>query len=263
VLVIAALSPLAILLSGFHGHSDAFVVLLVTLTVWLHRRYPARPLLAGIAMGLAGAVQPWALLLLPCLPTALGPALAGAAAAWLLTSLPYLATEPAAYLKALTSFTPEINGWGLAHLVSGKLWPLAAGAVLGLGWWLRTRYPKQPLGSRFALCAMAYLLLSPAAGMHHLGAIQLLAFAGWELLAFVSLAATAFLTASYNAWTPNQSLPWQNALAIDRPWQGIPVLYELLAYGCVAASAYALWRRAHIAPPPVATMEKPKPSKRK
>lgn len=107
---LVALSPVFVLVSGYHGQIDSVAVLpaLLGVLVWV-RRVPNRALWAGLLIGLGAAVkQPPLFMVLALLPTAVGwregARLAAAAVAVPLVSLlPFLVAEPSATIEGVTA----------------------------------------------------------------------------------------------------------------------------------------------------------------
>lgn len=107
---LVALSPVFVLVSGYHGQIDSVAVLpaLAGVLVWL-RGVPNRALWAGLLIGLGAAVkQPPLFMVLALLPTAVGwwegaRLVAVAAAVPLASILPFLVAEPTLTVEGVTA----------------------------------------------------------------------------------------------------------------------------------------------------------------
>lgn len=161
---LVALSPIFVLVSGYHGQIDSVAVLpaLLGVLVWV-RGVPNRALWAGLLIGLGAAVkQPPIFMVLALLPTAVGVReglrLAAAAVAVPLASiLPFLVAEPTLTVEGVTAnrgvpgfgglsafFQPELTRYwatleqgvgpngAVEFLTDAQNWIVGA-AVLGTG----------------------------------------------------------------------------------------------------------------------------------
>jgi len=169
-LLIIALSPISILISGFHGNTDPIMMFFLVATVFFADRGNfAR---AGIAFGLACSVKLIPLIFAPaillCLP-GLRPRLkwlAASAVVWFALSLPYMAQEPLLILRSMLGYSGATGLWGFSLITSHaddsaiKWIALLAASSLPL--------MKRRLFEQCGLIAFLFLFLSPGFGLQYL-----------------------------------------------------------------------------------------------
>ncbi len=175
-LLIIALSPISILISGFHGNTDPIMMFFVVAAVFFAERGDAA--CAGAAFGLACSVKLIPMIFAPaillCLP---GPRsrlkwLAASAAVWFALSLPYMAQEPLLILKSMLGYGSLTGVWGFS-LISGILGTghLNNPAVKWLALLAASFAPlviKRRLFAQCGLIAFSFLFLSPGFGLQYL-----------------------------------------------------------------------------------------------
>ncbi len=135
-----ALSPIAILVSAYHGNTDCLCVALAFGASVLLAR--GRHLAAGFALGAALNVKLIPILLVPalvlqCRDLASGRRFLAGLACSLLPLLPFVWVQPVEFYQATLAHGSELNHWGLTaflHAASqnANLKPLAAPLVAGL-----------------------------------------------------------------------------------------------------------------------------------
>ena len=170
-LLIVALSPISILISGFHGNTDPIMMFfLVAAVFFTERGNPAR---AGVAFGLACSVKLIPLIFAPaillCLP---GPRprlkwLAASAVVWVTLSLPYLTQEPALILRSMLGYSGATGLWGFSLISSHVYDPIAKWIAL-LAASSVPLVTKRRLFAQCGLIAFCFLLLSPGFGLQYL-----------------------------------------------------------------------------------------------
>jgi hypothetical protein len=137
---LVALSPVFVLVSGYHGQIDSVAVLpaLLGVLVWV-RGVPNRALWAGLLIGLGAAVkQPPIFMVLALVPTAVGMReglrLAGAAVAVPVASiLPFLVLEPSATVEGITANRGVPGFGGLSAFLQPELTRYWATLEQGVG----------------------------------------------------------------------------------------------------------------------------------
>lgn len=194
-LLLFAASPIAILVSGFHGNTDPIMMCLLLLSIHLiDRRCP--PWLAGVALGMATNFKLLPVLLAPVALLSLVGArrrlefCAGAACTFLVGSLPLLAVAPVLVLTSILGYSSQPGSWGLSLLA------LAIRESTGLAWIsdLQARYGKIfSLGLLFV--ASLWLRSRSRAGALFLHA---------GLLMFLLVSSTPGFGVQYLAWL----VPW-------------------------------------------------------
>ena len=137
---LVAISPVFVLVSGYHGQIDSVAVLpaLAGVLVWV-RGVPNRALWAGLLIGLGAAVkQPPIFLVLALLPTAVGvregARLAAAAVAVpVLSVLPFLVADPGTTVEGITANRGVPGFGGLSAFLQPELTRYWATLEQGVG----------------------------------------------------------------------------------------------------------------------------------
>ena len=170
-LLVLALSPISILISGFHGNTDPIMMFFLVAAVFFAERGNA--VRAGIAFGLACSVKLVPLMFAPaillCLPE-LRPRLrwmAASVAVWTGLSLPYLAQEPVLILKSMLGYSGATGLWGFSLLLSSTYDPAAKWIALLAAACLPLMLKKR-LFEQCGLIAFLFLFLSPGFGLQYL-----------------------------------------------------------------------------------------------
>ena len=171
VSLMVALSPISILISGFHGNTDPIMMFFLVATVLFAERGNAAR--AGIAFGLACSVKliplifaPAILLSLPgCRPRLKW--LAASVAVWVTLSLPYLAQEPLLILRSMLGYSGATGLWGFS-LISSRVYDPAAKWIALLAASCLPLLIKKRLFAQCGLIAFSFLLLSPGFGQQYL-----------------------------------------------------------------------------------------------
>lgn len=247
--LLVALSPASILISGFHGNTDPIMIALVVLAVFLLERRDA-PWWAGAAFGLACSVKVWPILLAPVFllsggalrrrvrfaAAALGTALAAA--------LPWREAGFRLMFERVFHYGSLPGWWGITYLVRDSQTPvraamfacILAGAVL-----MYRRVPS--LFDRCAVSTFLFLFLAPGFGPQYLAwGVPWTAAAGWRSAAAFQLAAGVFLFGMYTAWSAG--FPWDFANAHKYLIPAWTFRFGLLAWVATAVMAVDVWRRS-------------------
>lgn len=244
---LVALSPILIIISGFHGNTDPIFVLFTLLALYLLADRD-KPLAGGLSMGIAIGIK---IVPVVAVPTLLVLALtrgrrtlvrfsAGFAAAFLLTWLPALIGEGHAVRKDVLGYAGSgISQWGLIQIGHWFGDPGWANFLTGTGRfpvvllcalvpaalvWRRPSMAAEAVG----LSLVGFLFLSPAFGCQYLvwamAAAYLLNF-GWATA--YNLGAGLVLFKVYTRWA--HGFPWNHA----NYWGlvGIELIGALLLWG--------------------------------
>jgi Mannosyltransferase (PIG-M) len=175
-ILVLALSPISILISGFHGNTDPIMMFfLVTAAFFAERGNAAR---AGVAFGLACSVKlvplifaPAILLYLPGLRPRLR-WLAATAAVWVVLSMSYLAQEPALILRSMLGYSGATGLWGFSLvstlLGAGRIYDPAAKWIALLAASCVPLMLRKRLFAQCGFIAFTFLLLSPGFGLQYL-----------------------------------------------------------------------------------------------
>lgn len=243
-LALLAASPIAILVSGFHGNTDPIMVFFMLLSIYLiESRRPAW--LAGAALGMGMNIKLLPVLLAPAALLALpGPRRriefgAGAVAVAVAGSLPVLAAAPEVVIGRVLGYGSQAGPWGLSLLAvaslqsphftwlhdlyarHGKL--LSLGLVLGASWWAHSRCVQSALFARAGFVLSVFLSSIPGFGIQYLAwLVPWVVALGPGATATYYLVGGLFLFAYYTAAAGG--FPWDLANSLERHAWTAPVL---------------------------------------
>lgn len=244
-----ALSPIAILVSGFHGNTDPIFLFFVLLAIDLVEAGRRPAWWAGVALGMAMNIKVVPVLLLPVIALSLARARARIAfglatlAAFGIGSLPILLTAPDLLLLRVFGYRSQAGSWGLSLLAlvlrqdPGWSWLgeiylhhgtiLALGLVLAVSVWPPPR--RERLFLHVGLLMFLFISMIPGFGVQYL--VWLVPWvvglgSGATVAYFAS--ASALLIAYYSAAAGE--FPWHLANSLARPAWTLPVV--LLGLAC-------------------------------
>jgi hypothetical protein len=166
-----ALSPISILISGFHGNTDPIMMFFLVAAVFFAERGNAGR--AGVAFGLACSLKLVPLMFAPaillCLPGLRNRLqwLATSTAVWIALSLPYLAQEPLLIAKSMLGYSGAAGLWGFS-LISGPTYDPAAKWIALLAAAALPLITKRRLFEQCGLIAFLFLFLAPGFGLQYL-----------------------------------------------------------------------------------------------
>jgi len=185
-IVLLALNPVSILISGFHGNTDPVMIFFVVLSVYLLKR--ERLNWAAAAFGMAINIKVVPLLLVPAIlvyiwfwKSARGVVLfvSIAAVVVLALSMPYILSNPLAISKMILGYSGLYGNWGTAriliafplskagHEIAAQVMKAIIIAVtLALAFYLNRR--KVELVYQIGLTFFVLFLLSPAIAVQYL-----------------------------------------------------------------------------------------------
>lgn len=261
VLFIIVLTPVSILISGFHGNTDPIMMAFVLLCVYLLET--RRPYwLAGLALGMAINIKIQPLIYLPALWFVLGSAarrfqfLAGVVALSIIASYPLIFENPLLIWTHVFGYTPQAGVWGLSRFASVLMGDaqlqsyqrIAKIALLGMlalaSIWMNVRKNKPPpVLVQCGLLSFLFLAFSPGFGVQYL-----VWLAPWtailttrEALAFHATSGI-FLFSYYNRAA--HGWPWYAATSAITPvWYGKVVFLGLLCWIIICLSAVSIARK--------------------
>jgi hypothetical protein len=245
-----ALCPTSIMTSGFHGNTDALMISLLLLSVYLIESN-APPWLAGIAIGLAINVKVVPVIFLPSIVLYLSNNqkravfLAVAVTTFLVTSLPYILEDPLFIIVRVFGYSSIAGQWGLSRIFSllipefipssillrinpAKI-ALVATIVAG-SLWMNRRCHRPALFLQLGFIMFIFLSLAPGFGIQYLA---------WLIPWVVGVGAAAtimhysvsglFQFLVYNFWSGG--FPWVFADSfLKGSWRGELVVLEVVVW---------------------------------
>jgi hypothetical protein len=242
--VLFLLSPLGIIVSGFHGNTDPVFVMLALAALY-QAQVQRRPMAAGLLLALSISVKIVPVILLPLFLLRLAGGrrdlprfAAGGAAVFVVLWLPALVLRPGPFVDDVLGYAG--NGaiqWGLPLIAviagfepSAHAWVIRVGAYAGLAVaalgpvLVARRLPGRNL-LRFGLALAAFLVLSPAFGMQYLvwplAASYLL---GLRYATAYNVAGSAFALTVYSLWNHAWPGAWGEARSFLFPDYLLPVV---------------------------------------
>lgn len=257
-----ALSPIAILVSGFHGNTDPIFLFFTLVAIDLVEASDRPVWWAGIALGMAANIKIVPLLLLPVMGLSLAEPRRrvafglGALVAFGLGSLPIIVEAPGAMLHGVFGYRSQPGSWGLSLLAlvlqqdPGWAWLgglylrhgtiLALGLVLAASLWPWPR--RERLFVRIGLLMFLFISVIPGFGVQYLVWLVpwVVGLGSAATLAYFA-SASALLVAYYS--TAAGAFPWQLANSLARPAWTLPVIVLGLACWIVVCAITVTYPR--------------------
>lgn len=271
-LALFAVSPISILVSGFHANTDPIVVFFALAAVYLiESRRSAW--LAGAALGVAMSVKLVPILLVPAALIAVRGTrrrielLAGTGAVVLVGALPMLVAAPKLVITSVMGYGSQSGPWGLSLLALASLHsPYVAGfhdlytrygklasvgLVLVASWWPRPRSLPHLLLLRAGLLMFLFLSLTPGFGVQYLTwLVPWVVARGVGPTLIYYLAGGVFLCAYYTHAAGG--IPWDLANTLARPvWSPTVLGLGLICWVVVCGITFG-YVRALLSRPPEA-----------
>jgi 4-amino-4-deoxy-L-arabinose transferase-like glycosyltransferase len=260
-LLLVALSPVSIMLSGYHGNTDSLMIFFVLLAVYLCER-GSSAWAVGLAFGAALNIKAVPLMFAPAVLLYFPHArrrlkfLSAAIGLWLTASLPYVLQDPLLVARTVFGYESIYGHWGwtyflarllpdtlaYAHPPHDVIGPHAVYATVGKcvllalivasSFWMNRRGRKVPLFIQCGLLIALFLTLTPGFGSQYLVWLMpwIAVLAVWTMLAY-QLAAASYLFFGYTCWLPTNCPPRVLQLAT---W-GACILALVCYYRVVAA----------------------------
>jgi Gpi18-like mannosyltransferase len=266
-LALFALSPVSLMVSGFHGNTDAVMVLLLVCAVWMCLRN--RPVLAGLFFAVGCQIKIVPLLFLPALffywlsrNNIRGFLVSGAVTTCLLWLEP-LMNFPALFAKNVLAYGSYWGLWGITYLfrttgfrgfsrlsffdlepAQNIIVTLLKVIIISAAFWIAWQH-RHARGRAFveslAYTWLVFFVFAPGVCPQYL--IWLAPF----ILIFsptfytcVLVSSSIFLFAFYNI--TSGGLPWKVALAMDDSMQHWAA-WSLMPWLVITGGAIALWRK--------------------
>jgi len=265
-LVLLALAPASIMISGFHGNTDPVMIFFVLLSIYFLDRQS--PWAAGIAAGMSLNIKVAGLIFLPAILFAFagsrqrGKFLAAAVLTVIVGSQPYLVEDPLLIARHTLGYTSLAGHWGVTRLMSWlppgfgiveKAYVRWGGVALlvviaGIAWWLNRSPRRPPPFMQAGLSVFLFLGLTPGFGVQYLAwTVPWVVALGRTATIAVYAACGLFLFAVYTFWS--QGFPWYLADSnVIGDWRGGIIFLELLCWLSILAAllmsiARVAWRR--------------------
>jgi hypothetical protein len=239
-MILIALAPAWIFISGFHANTDPLLLFLLLLTAWLidvHGRNGWGAASFTIATGIK--IVPF--LLLPALLMYFRTwkdrlrAIFFLAAFWSVTAFEWLSQTPRALLRNVAGYGSANGHWGIGWILSNfpafhylpeRIYNRAGRYVLVCGLlamavWLNRRQRRVSLFHQFGILLFAMLALTPGFALQYLAWLTpWLATLPWAFVASYVAASGLFSGAVYTYW--NAGLPWYYADSVTTgDWKGL------------------------------------------
>lgn len=239
LLVALALSPVSVIISGFHGNTDPLMIFFVLVSVYLLETRPGGVALAGVAFGLALCIKVAPLIYAPAIFFYLPDvrkrvACFGLAAlVFLCASFPYLFLDPALVARSVFGYASIYGHWGWTYLAAlwfpeslqfarpphdvtgahaiaasvGKWLMLAA--ISAAAFRLNRREPKRPLALQLGLATTLFLFLTPGFGAQYLSwLVPWAIFLGLRAAVLYYVAGGLYLFVSYSCYIYRAAPPF-------------------------------------------------------
>lgn len=260
LLVLLALNPVSILISGYHGNTDPLMIFFVVLTIYLLKT--DRLKWAAAAFGMAINIKVVPLLLVPAIlihiwnrRSARGVVLfvSIATVVVLALSLPYILSNPLAIGKATLGYSGMYGKWGTAriliafplsragHEIAARvIQTLIIAVTLTLAFYLNKR--KADLVYQIGLIFFLFFFLTPSLAVQYLSwpVPFILALGFWWSLAYYT-SAGLYLFLTYNYWSHGH---WYFADShLEPQWSAASYMAGFL---CWAVCVYICLRYRHI-----------------
>jgi len=237
LVVLLALNPVSILVSGFHGNTDPLMIFFIVLTVYLLKAGRLNWAAAAFAMAINIKVVP--LLLVPAIlvyiwsrKSVRGVVVFGciAAVVVLALSMPYIVSNPLVIGKATLGYRGMYGQWGISRILLGFTTSLTFHKIaarltqtliivltLALSVYLNRR--KIDLVYQIGLIFFALFFLSSGVAVQYLSwpVPFILALGFWWSLAYYT-SAGLYIFLSYNHWSGGQ---WYFAESHINPYSSV------------------------------------------
>lgn len=230
VLLILAVCPASIMISGFHGNSDPVMIFFVLLSIYLIDKHKT-PWLSGLAFGLALSIKVVPLIFVPAFffyltsLRARATFVVTAAGIFLIGAMPYIWLDPRIIALKVFGYSSYYGVWGWTRLLSSVLGqastshPVGVHAVINiagkllllisitlLSLWMNRKNDKPSLLIQCGAVTFLFMVLTPGFGIQYLSwCIPFVVALGiWPTVIYY-LASAVFLFIDYHcwAWWPN------------------------------------------------------------
>lgn len=269
-LALFAISPVSLMVSGFHGNTDPILVMFLVLAAYMVMR--ERPVLSGVFLALSCQIKVIPLLLLPIFFffwLARGRALRFTISfvlLWIVMWAEPLLKFPALCFKNVLTYSGYWGGWGISYWLRLTGWPqfsgtspfnlpwaaAAAAFVLKLGIivtvlviaWRRRCVPARGIFDSIAYAWIVFFVFSPAISLQYLVWLApFILILSPTLYGWLTLSSSVYLFFFYN--TLAGGLPWYIAVSTNKldglnlwaPW-------SLWPWATLVLAMVLFWKRA-------------------
>lgn len=247
-LMILAMAPTAIMISGFHGNSDPIMIAFVVLAVYFLEKRDS-PWMAGAAFALACSVKVWPLVLTPIFLFSAGTLVRrfnfclSALATAMLASMPWIAAAPALIFHNVFDYGSLPGWWGFTYLdidSYSAAKSVVFAVVLAAEVFMYKRVPS--LLAQCGIVTSLFLFFTPGFGPQYLAwVVPWTAAAGWWSAGLYHLLSGFFVFNMYTAWSLH--FPWYFANAHKYSIPQWVLRSGLLAWVCLLILAFETYRR--------------------
>lgn len=259
--LLIAIAPTHILISGFHGNTDPIMIFFVMAAVWL-AGYRDKPAAGGVAYAMALCIKIAPVILAPVLFLSLAGArkraafFLTAAAATVIAWSPYVFEQPAAIFHQVFGYKSSYGLWGFSWLFRelANAWPawqgintafsrvgsvLVVTAILALSVWMHRMVRRPSLYTQVGMVFLLFFTATSGFAVQYLAWLTpWLAELGALPVALFVITGSFFLLVVYNYW--NLGMPWY--LAIAYPWSSHQY-FQVLCWISVLLLTVAAWHR--------------------
>ena len=259
-LLLLAIAPPLLMISGFHGNTDPAMICFVVLAVYLLGRGSVVP--AGVALGMALSIKVVPLIFIPVMVCYLSTWRArltfcvAAAAVWGAGAMPYLLQAPELIMRHVFGYAGNYGQWGISRILTlraarahpGTPWSVLEHgpysdigrlvilvSIIAAAAWMNRPAARRP--SLFVQCGLViflFLAFSPAFGVQYLAwPMPWVIVLGFRAtLAFYTVS-SLFLFQVYTLWAGG--FPWYRANSFHYGWHGVIIVFDLLCWATVVA----------------------------
>lgn len=227
-LILLALAPASVMISGFHGNTDPLMIFFLLLAIYsLDQK--SNVWLAGIAFGMSMNIKVMPIIFLPALLLYLPSNkkrilfLMLAGTTFVIFGLPYIIQDPLFIGVRLFSYGSNYGIWGVSRLLMllstnsdgfqslnlayaqlGK-WIMLA-LIVAESIWMNRSLQKPPLFLQFGFITFTFMAITPGFGVQYLAWLVPWVSISIEMTLLYYAASGLFLFFVYNTWS--HGIPW-------------------------------------------------------
>jgi hypothetical protein len=268
-MVLIAIAPSTIFISGFHANTDPIMIFFLVLCVYLIQ-VRQQPMLGVVSFAFASGIKVVPIFLVPALLLYFRTwlqrvqAILILAVFWVVTSGPWLLESSESMIRTILGYHSFQGHWGIGLMlrvvpVLGSSLALSFGAagpylllllLTAIAWWSNRASHPVPLFYQFGISLFAFFFVTAGFGIQYLAWLTPWAAAlPWEIAAAYFAASGTFCAAVYTYWS--QGLPWYyaNSAPLAASWRGATHLLGLATWITIGVSLVAYYRLLFNRPP--------------